>query len=73
MNNASGAHRTDSNATNSWNDINLKEEGKSKSYETTCLQKRKTQYNTDYAKEDKNVYKLLSTGIKPYPKTPNQC
>lgn len=72
MNNASGAHRTDSNATNSWNDINLKEEGKSESYETSCLQKRETQYNTGYAKEDKNAHKLLSTGIKTYPKTANR-
>lgn len=51
MNNASGAHRTDSNATNSWKDINLKEEGKSKSYETTCLQRPEMQRNIDYAKE----------------------
>lgn len=48
MNNASGAHRTDSNATNSWKDINLRDEGKSKSYETTCLQETEIQYNMDY-------------------------
>lgn len=51
MNNASGAHRTDSNATNSWKDINLRDEAKIKSYETTSLQKTEIQWNIDYTKE----------------------
>lgn len=63
MNNASGAHRTDSNATNSWKDINLKEEGKSKSYETTCLQRPEMQRNIDYAKELRSQWEYIEIVI----------
>lgn len=63
MNNASGAHRTDSNATNSWKDINLKEEKKSKSYETTCLQKTEMQRNIDYAKELRSQWECVQVVI----------
>lgn len=59
MNNASGAHRTDSNATNSWKDINLRDEGKSKSYETTCLQETEIQYNIDYTEEVRSQPKCV--------------
>jgi len=63
MNNASGAHRTDSNATNSWKDINLKEEEKSNSCETTCLQKTEMQRNIDYAKELRSQWECVQVVI----------